>query len=150
MKPVHIYLDTSVYGGVFDEEFAVATSAFLKHVISPEFVLFTSDVITAELEQAPPRVKEFADIILRLTQYIPATPEIKELADGYLESKVLGPSHRRDALHAAYAVCARCDWLVSWNFGHLLDPVKVAKFNAVNTRFGYNPLVFISPREATI
>ena len=48
-RPVKVYADTSVYGGVFDEEFAEASMAFFDVVRTGEYILFVSDVVNQEL-----------------------------------------------------------------------------------------------------
>lgn len=42
-RPIKIYADTSVYGGVFDEEFAEASKAFFDLVRSGEYTLCVSE-----------------------------------------------------------------------------------------------------------
>jgi hypothetical protein len=44
-RPIKIYADTSVFGGVFDEEFGEASRAFFDLVRSGAFTLFVSGVV---------------------------------------------------------------------------------------------------------
>lgn len=57
MKP-RIYIDTSVVGGYFDEEFEVPTGLFFERIFAKEFLIYFSEVSEAELNLAPVFVKE--------------------------------------------------------------------------------------------
>jgi hypothetical protein len=41
-QKIKTYVDTSVFGGVFDDEFDVASQRFFKQVKQEEFILVTS------------------------------------------------------------------------------------------------------------
>ncbi len=53
-----IYIDTSVFGGYFDEEFSEHTFPLLERIKSGEFILLYSTVTQDELESAPEKLKE--------------------------------------------------------------------------------------------
>ena len=44
MHRIRVYVDTSVFGGTQDEEFADASNRFFEHVSQGRFVLLVSDV----------------------------------------------------------------------------------------------------------
>jgi hypothetical protein len=48
-----VYIDTSVVGGQFDEEFANNTKPFFETVGKGEIILVVSDLLEAELARAP-------------------------------------------------------------------------------------------------
>ncbi len=48
-----IYIDTSVIGGYFDEEFEFYTKLFFEKVFEGKFKIILSDILTTELEGAP-------------------------------------------------------------------------------------------------
>ena len=50
---VKFYLDTSVYGGYFDEEFSEWTKPFFEQARAGKFQIILSDVTLGELEKAP-------------------------------------------------------------------------------------------------
>lgn len=52
-----------------------------------------------------------------------------------------------DALHVALATLAKTDAIVSWNFKHLVNPIKIRMFNEVNISRGYGTIVIMSPEE---
>jgi predicted nucleic acid-binding protein len=53
-----IYIDTSVFGGYFDEEFSEHTRPLFERLRNKEFSLLFSTVTQDELEDAPLKVKD--------------------------------------------------------------------------------------------
>lgn len=53
-----IYIDTSVFGGYFDEEFSNQTIPLFERIKNEEFILLYSSVTQGELENAPNYIKE--------------------------------------------------------------------------------------------
>lgn len=49
---MRIYLDTSVFGGVFDEEFAEPGKQFFSEVDAGQFTIVTSAIVEAETVRA--------------------------------------------------------------------------------------------------
>jgi|GEM_PF-2003109 len=58
MKPLRIDADTSVIGGCFDAEFSVDSLRLLEAVRKGRLVLLLSEIVLAELADAPQRVRE--------------------------------------------------------------------------------------------
>lgn len=52
-----------------------------------------------------------------------------------------------DALHVALATISCADVIVSWNFKHLVNPVRIRKFDGVNVMNGYGPVVILTPGD---
>ena len=53
-----IYIDTSVVGGYFDEEFKEATIKLFERLDNNEIIFVVSDLLDLELINAPQNVKE--------------------------------------------------------------------------------------------
>ena len=143
-----IYIDTSVIGGYFDEEFEIATIQLFHRIENKDFIIYFSEVNETELILAPQHIK---DIKLKIPddciRYIEIDEEVEELAQTYIREKALGKSSENDAYHIALASVNRIDCLVSWNFKHIVNFDKIKMFNAINIRLGY-PLIDIrSPLE---
>ena len=56
-----IYIDTSVFGGHFDEEFKEHTIPLFDRITEGEFIILYSTVTQDELENAPEKVKELVN-----------------------------------------------------------------------------------------
>ncbi len=145
-NPIRAYVDTSVFGGVFDAEFADHSRAFFERVGRGEFIVLLGSTTEAELEGAPPAVRGVLDEVPHaLVERIPRTPEVERLAQAYLDAGVVGPRWRGDATQVALATVAKATVLVSWNFKHMLRFDKINGFNEVNRRLGYDNLSIASP-----
>jgi len=150
IKTQRIYLDTSVIGGCFDAEFEVWSNSLLKDINSGIFTGVTSEVVEAEIADAPKNVQEkFIEFLDMNPEVLKINDETLSLVGSYLEYDILPKKFRIDMLHIALATIANVDILVSWNFAHIVRYDKIRQFNAVNLRQGYHFLDIYSPMEVT-
>jgi predicted nucleic acid-binding protein len=143
-----IYIDTSVVGGFFDEEFKDATQLLFKRLENDEVKFVISDLLELELIQAPKRV---SDLLLNYPtdrfERIELTQEIMDLADKYITEKVVGKTSLEDCRHIALATIYRVDALASWNFKHIVNLDRIKGYNSVNLRLGYPTIEIRTPQE---
>jgi len=143
-----IYIDTSVFGGYFDEEFAEHTIPLFDRLKNNEFTLLFSSVTQDELENAPDKVKELVKSIKTdSTEFLDTTDEAVDLATEYITEKVVGQTSYADCLHIALATINRADFLVSWNFKHIVNVQRIRGYNSINIKNGYRQIEIRSPRE---
>jgi predicted nucleic acid-binding protein len=143
-----IYIDTSVFGGHFDEEFGEHTIPLFDRIKDGEFIILYSTVTQDELENAPEKVKELVKSLKSdLTEFIETTNEAVDLATEYITEKVVGKTSFADCLHIALATINRADFLVSWNFKHIVNIERIRGYNSINIKNGYKQLEIRSPRE---
>ncbi len=146
-RVIRVYADTSVFGGMHDEEFAEPTKIFFEQVREGRFRLVTSAVVREELTAAPERVRRLFDEMARLAEVAGVTEDGLRLQQGYLDAGILTPNWETDALHVALASVSRCAVIVSWNFHHIVHFQKIPLYNAVNRLHGFPELGIYSPRE---
>jgi predicted nucleic acid-binding protein len=143
-----IYIDTSVVGGYFDEEFKDPTHRLFKRLENNEVKFVISDLLELELLQAPKHVNE---LLLKFPsdrfQRIELTEEIMTLADMYITGKVVGRTSLEDCRHIALATVNRVDILASWNFKHIVNLDRIKGYNSVNLRLGYPSIEIRTPQE---
>ncbi len=145
---MRIYIDTSVVGGVFDDEFAEATKDFFSRVDAGAFILVVSDLLTTELLRAPERVRNYLNRYdARQIEVIGLSDEDRDLADLYVAEKVVGATSLADCQHIAAATINRVDVLVSWNFKHIVNLSRIRGYNSVNLKHGYPMLEIRTPLE---
>jgi predicted nucleic acid-binding protein len=148
MKILRIYVDTSVVGGCFDEEFSEASKHLIEDAISGRLILLISDVVLRELESAPEFVRSLIGTLPdSCIERVYSDKETFELRDAYLAAKILGPKWLDDMTHVAIATISRADAIVSWNFKHIVRLDKMKAYNQVNILNGYGMLTIISPME---
>ena len=144
---MRIYADTSVFGGVFDDEFANPTKRFFAEVDAGRFTLVTSAIVAAEIDPAPQEVRAFFYRYTSVAEIVEIGHEAMQLQQRYIESGVVTEKSEDDALHVAVATVAKCDLIVSWNFKHIVHFEKIPKYNAVNILSGHGQIGIYSPLE---
>jgi hypothetical protein len=146
-KTVRVYADTSVYGGVMDEEFPAASRTFLDQARAGRFQLVVSPVLEAEIGGAPEGVAAVYREMAALSESTGPPDEAVRLQEAYLKAGIVGPKWADDALHVAFATVSRCSLLVSWNFKHIVHYDKIALYNAINVVEGYSEIGIHTPEE---
>jgi hypothetical protein len=145
---LRVYIDTSVVGGYFDDEFEVDTKLFFDRIFNKDFLVYFSEISEAELSLAPDFIR---DLKLKIPnecyRYLDLDSESKELAETYIKENILGKASLDDAYHIAIATVNRLDVLVSWNFKHIVNYDKIKLFNSINLRLGYPEIEIRSPKE---
>ncbi|HUH74155.1 MAG TPA: hypothetical protein VLZ75_07080 [Chitinophagales bacterium] len=58
MNKLRIYLDTSVFGGYFDDEFQEFTKPLFESISNGEYTIIFSTMLERELELAPEKVRK--------------------------------------------------------------------------------------------
>ncbi len=143
-----LYIDTSVFGGYFDEEFSEFTRPLYERIQSGEFKLLFSSITQDELSTAPLKIKDLVKSLkMENTEFIETNDEAVELATRYIAEGVVGQTCFADCLHIALATIHRADYLISWNFKHIVNVQRIRGYNSVNLKYGYRELEIRSPRE---
>jgi hypothetical protein len=148
MKVPTLYLDTSVIGGYFDDEWREDTRELWAQRGNGLWQFISSGLVAQEIADAPPDVRQlFEDTFDRTKDLLAMTGEIEDLALEYLKAGVVPVKFEDDAKHVATCTVHRVSHLVSWNFKHLVNVRREAGFNAVNLLQGYSPVSIVNPKE---
>ncbi len=143
-----IYVDTSVIGGCFDNEFEKYSHQLFEEFIAGGKRLVISDLVLFELERSPENVKEVLNGVTEDNiEYVFLNEESISLANAYLKEGVIAENSLSDARHIAIATVERVDVLVSWNFKHIVNLNRIHLINTVNLKLGYPMLEIRSPLE---
>ena len=81
------------------------------------------------------------------TEYVKSDIETANLAKRYVEEGVVGATSYVDCLHIALATKHNANLLISWNFKHIVNVVRIVGYNSVNISEGYKQIDIRSPRE---
>ena len=152
-----VYLDTSVINFLFATDrpdLQAATLDFFKHLGQPpRYHLLISAFVVEELAQtadAHHRARLLQAIRDYPIELAPTTnnPAIYELADSYLQSGALPAKKMFDALHVAYCVVERINYLASWNYKHLANVNRERRLTVINLQAGFlHPLRITTPLD---
>jgi predicted nucleic acid-binding protein len=150
MKP-RVYIDTSVIGGCFDEEFQEWSNKLFDEFINGQMIAVISNITTDELIKAGDNVKnKIKDIPSSNIELVEKNIEINDLAERYIRHKAISGKYSDDALHIATATYYKVDVLVSWNFKHIVNLRRIKIYNAVNLMNGYSTIEIRTPREVIL
>ncbi|MGB4774511.1 MAG: PIN domain protein [Daejeonella sp.] len=142
------YFDTSVFGGLFDIEFAEETTLLFEKVTLGQIKCIYSNLTESELTSAPERVRIFFENLKEeFKEKVIVTPEAFQLAQTYVSERVVGETSLGDCIHIATATLNKVDMLVSWNFKHIVNVYRIRGYNSINLRLGYGTLEIHSPKE---
>jgi len=144
---LRVYADTSVFGGVFDEEFSDASRTFFDQVRAGRFSLVSSSVVRREVALAPAHVQEFFWSTEAQMEVLEVEEAAVALQAEYLRAGIVASKWAADALHVALATASGCSLIVSWNFAHIVHFDKIPLYNAVNTIMGHAAIAIHSPLE---
>ena len=146
IKILRVYIENSVIGGYFDDEFKEHTRKLFEKFKNGIYKPVISSHVIAELENgAPDHVKENLKTI-NYEEYA-VNDEMLKLAEEYMEQKIVSENYYGDALHIAIATVIGVDVLVSWNFKHIVNLDRIKSFNSVNLKEGYKVLEIRTARE---
>lgn len=143
------YLDTSVISALFDDknpERKSLTEAFFKEM--EYFETFISEITVAEIERTP-------DVELRnkmreaISRFpiLSLTDDVEWLAEEYVRYGVVPEGYPEDAYHIAIAVINELDYLLSWNFKHIVRRKTRDIVRMVNTLNRLRQIEIITPAE---
>lgn len=143
-----IYIDTSVIGGCFDDEFSEWSNKLMDEIKKGEKTAIVSDQTLQELDNAPVQVKHFLQTIpADHIEMVELDEEAKLLAKRYIQEGAVSSKHIVDAQHVAIATIHHVDFLASWNFKEMVNVYKIRLYNAVNLKYGYSILDIRTPKE---
>ena len=144
---IRVYVDTSVFGGVFDDEFKDETIAFFDLVKKDKFQLVISSVVSREIQPAPETVTDFFKEMITYAELVEITSSALQLRQAYIDAGIVTQKSRLDALHVALASVSGCSMIVSWNFKHIVHFQKIPLYRAINAVKGYAQIDIYCPLE---
>ena len=113
-----------------------------------EIICVYSDLTEYELEEAPEKIKtHFLNLDKNSIEFVEITEEINQLAEEYVREKVVGETSMDDCRHIACATINNVDYLVSWNFKHIVNIFRIRGYNSINLKNGYMQLDIRSPKD---
>ena len=148
MHKLRIYIDTSVIGGCFDEEFAEWSNILFDEFREGKKIAVVSEIVLKELINAPEIVKnKLNQIPLSNLTILEVNKEIELLADSYVNQSAISNKFYDDALHIAISTFYNVDVLVSWNFKHIVNYDRIMKYNSINLMNGFRTIEIRNPKE---
>lgn len=152
MKKPKLYIDTSVLGAFFDTEDQKrvdTAQSLIKLIKDKSCEGFISYLTLDEILKAPHDIKEKLKNIIAEGEFkiLEEVEECVVLADAYVNDEIIPKKYRNDARHIAIGIYHECDFIVSWNYRHMVNITVRRLINSVNLKMGYKAVEIISPEE---
>jgi predicted nucleic acid-binding protein len=148
-----LYLETSVWNFLFADdapEKQLVTKEFFALCPSRPWSLIVSQIVIDEIMDTPDvehRARLLDAVHRQVPEFVDVSDEALELAEKYILQGTLSRRQEQDARHAAAAVVAECDVIVSWNLRHLVKLKTRREINAANMLNGYRMIEIVTPEE---
>ena len=149
-ETMKIYLDTSIISAYFDNrapERQESTKIFWKEILS-QYEVFISEITKDELMAAGDADLrgKFEGIIKDFT-VLSTNEKIHKLAREYINYEIFPEKYLDDSMHVAIASYHDIDYILSWNFEHIVK-VKTRKLvKSVNVLNDFREIEIVSPQE---
>ena len=110
-----------------------------------EFVvsdIVISEILRGDAEAAQRRFDVVADLTI-----LDLSPDVDKLTQDLIDAGAVPHQARSDAQHIAFAAVNSIDYLVSWNYKHIVNEIKRQRINEVCHAAGFQPPTICTPIE---
>ena len=144
-----VYLDTSVISALFDQknpERKSLTEAFFKKI--EKFEVYISEVSIMEIERTPDlKLQNKMRETIRDFPILSITDKVEWLAKEYIRHGAVPDGYAEDSYHITIAVLNEIDYLLSWNFKHIVRKTTRDIVRLVNTSNSLGQIEIMTPAE---
>jgi predicted nucleic acid-binding protein len=147
-----LYLETTIFNFYHlekDSEKKRDTIRLFRRIAEGGFKPYTSIVVIDELKKAT--TEKYQKMIGLLTEYnievLTSDFEARNLADMYVSKEIIPLKYYNDAMHIAIATVNGINFVVSYNFGHIVKLKTLNMAGLVNVRRDYLQIGLFSPTE---
>ena len=149
-----VYIETTVIGHIAGRIHPNPTIASQQHVTrqwwaraSLRYELFISQLTIDECADGDAQAaKERLAVVSGINLIVPS-PDAERLAELLVERNAVPAAQPRDALHISIAAVSGIQFIVTWNFKHLLNPHLQTKIANTCREGGFEPLVICTPQQ---
>lgn len=154
MRKAKIYLDTSVISFYFAEDapekMAITRQFFEEVLADSNYEIYLSYLVIDELSnttdiELPSKLLGFAQELS--AEILKQNEEVGEVAKLFVQENIIPVKYQDDAIHLALALVNGMDYIVSWNFKHLVKPKTRKSVRAFAIKEGYKEIEITTPEE---
>jgi predicted nucleic acid-binding protein len=146
---VKVYLDTSVISALFDErnpERKNLTEGFFQKM--HHYHVYISELTLLEIERTPDSaLRSKMRKSIAVFNILPIDDRIEDIVKQYIHYDAIPQSYREDAYHIAVAAINEMDYLLSWNYRHIVRRKTRDIVHMVNTLNNLKPIEILTPGE---
>jgi hypothetical protein len=147
-----LYLETTMFNFYFSDQDPpkkADTKELFKRIKNGIYEPYTSLAVIQELADAPKN--QYEEMFSLIDEYsikiLNSSGETERLADIYVAEGIIPVKYAPDAAHIAITTVSNLDFIVSYNFEHIVKVKTIALTGIVNLREGYKQIGIFSPTE---
>ncbi len=144
-----MYLDTSVISALFDDrnpERQALTEEFFSRI--DIYDVYISELTIAEIESTPDQsLKNKMKQVIKDFSVLEINESVEELAKECVNYGAVPGSYQEDAYHIAVAILNEMDYLISWNFRHIVRRITKDIVRMISTLRNLKQVETATPGE---
>lgn len=144
-----MYLDTSVISALFDDrnpERQALTEEFFSRI--DIYDVYISELTIAEIKSTPDQsLKNKMKQIIKDFSVLEINESVEELAKECVNYGAVPESYQEDAYHIAVAILNEMDYLISWNFRHIVRRITKDIVRMISTLRNLKQVEITTPGE---
>ncbi|MDR3200804.1 MAG: hypothetical protein LBT68_05035 [Spirochaetales bacterium] len=147
-----IYLETSIFNLYFDRHPINAAKReeavkLFEQIKAGDYIAYTSTIVTDELDRdAEPKR---SDMLKLRDKYalvqLAVNGEVDRIAELYLAANIIPQKHFSDAYHIAMTTAHELDYILSFNFEHIVKNKTLDMVSKVNFQHNYKMIGIYPP-----
>lgn len=149
-----VYIETSVIGYLTSwprKDPTVAghqnTTRLWWSTAGKRFEMFVSQLVVRECSDGDPDAVKDRIASIDGIPVLPITPDAESLANALIQGRAVPESEPNDALHIALAATHGVQYLVSWNFRHIVNASLRPAIEHICRNAKYRPPILCTPEE---
>ncbi|MDR0877427.1 MAG: hypothetical protein LBN21_05195 [Treponema sp.] len=147
-----LYLETTVFNFYYAEKDSKKkedTHKLFDAIKKGKYEVYTSWFVQNEIARdTPEKYKKMQELLEKYAQKtVSFNKEASTLAEIYIKNQIIPLKYRTDALHIATATVNNLDFVISFNFGHIVKPKTMIGTGFANLHDGYRQIGLSTPTE---
>jgi predicted nucleic acid-binding protein len=151
MQKPTVYLDTNIFSAFWHESSDISAAARRLHTREwwdqerQHFSLFVSITTLNELRAGTFRRQSDCVKMARALPRLAMTQIARQVLDTLLKSRLIPETKPGDALQMAVSAAHEVDYLLTWNYAHLANPVSQERLQSICRSLGLRAPLLVSP-----
>jgi len=149
-----VYLETTVVGTIASRDHPDPIILARQSVTrrwwrnaSIRYHLYISDLVIVECSVGDPTAAAERQQVIGEIDVLSPLDEAESLVESLLDGNAVPKTEPRDAAHVALAAVHGIDFLVTWNFKHILNPHTQHLIDAIIRSAGFIPPTICTPEQ---
>jgi hypothetical protein len=147
-----LFLETTMFNFYFygkGKEKQVYTERLFADIAAEKYKAYTSPDVINELEDdTVEKATAMKSLIGKYNiEILPTSAEIARLGALYIKKGIIPEKYEDDASHIAAATVHELDFVISYNYNHIVKLKTIIGTGLINRREGYQQVVLSTPKE---